>query len=151
MISFTTATTQQTTRSTTRRSTTRRSTTRSAKRRSTTTQQTRPQIKTNSMLSKLLVTPGLRSPHQTQIIDLWDENAICDELPNHPFETGGGATGGLLKNKLPMICGGWDGEDYVNQCWIIGQPGLIPMSEQKIYSSSIVINGKASIIFFIWI
>ena len=93
-------------------------------------------------MAKLLVTPGLRSPYQTQIIDLLDENAICDELPNHPFETGGGATGGLLKNKLPMICGGWDGEDYVNQCFIIGQPGLIPMSEQKIYSSSIVINGK---------
>ena len=113
----------------------------------TTTQRiTTPQIKTNSM-AKLLVTPGLRSPYQTQIIDLWDENAICDELPNHPFETGGGATGGLLKNKLPMICGGWDDEDYVNQCFIIGQPGLIPMSEQKIYSSSIVINGKVGDLF----
>ena len=98
-------------------------------------------------MAKLLVTPGLRSPYQTQIIDLSDEHSICDELPNHPFETGGGATGGLLKNKLPMICGGWDGEDYVNQCFIIGQPGFIQMSEQKIYSSSIVINGKVGDLF----
>ena len=47
---------------------------------------------------------GLGDP-MMEVIDLEDENVICDNLPEFPVKNVYAAMGGLI-NGIPVICGG---------------------------------------------
>ena len=57
--------------------------------------------------SKLLVTTGLpfQNSKKSEVIDLLNSNIKCDLLADFPVESYQ-ATGGLLYNQYPFICGG---------------------------------------------
>ena len=44
----------------------------------------------------------------SEVIDLLDPDAICDPLPDYPIQVQR-AIGGLIHDRLPIVCGGWNG------------------------------------------
>ena len=73
-------------------------------------------------IGKLLVATGfpLNNGKHIEVIDILNPNSICEPKQNYPLEVYG-ATGSLIKNDIPLICGGWDGtNNIVFQCYIIG-------------------------------
>ena len=55
-----------------------------------------------------------------EVIDIEDDNVVCDDLPEFPNKSIFGAMGGLLHGK-PVICGGAgasnEGETAYDQCY----------------------------------
>ena len=73
-------------------------------------------------VGKLLVATGfpLSNGKHIEVIDILNPNVICEPKQNYPLEVYG-ATGNLIRNNIPLICGGWDGtNNIVFQCYIIG-------------------------------
>lgn len=55
----------------------------------------------------------------TEVIDLADESTTCEALPEYPIHEYG-ASGGLVNDSLPLICGGNAHPNYVGNCYIPG-------------------------------
>ena len=83
----------------------------------------------------------------SEVIDLYNENIICQYMAYVPHKIVEG-TGGLVKGK-PFICGGYENEDS-NKCWILalGKWKIITMAYERVGASSIVIQDKVSSISF---
>ena len=72
----------------------------------------------------------------------------CSNLQNYPIAMGG-ATGAIVSGH-PIICGGWSGEpDFVaySECYHYNKDSnnwifLTNMTEKRMYSASVVINGS---------
>ena len=58
---------------------------------------------------------------KTEIIDLGHPENVCSGLPNYPIALEG-ASGGLLGDKYPVVCGGLDYStyEYVSDCIVLG-------------------------------
>ena len=71
-------------------------------------------------LGKLLVTTGYpyENGQKSEIIDLLNPGSVCEDLPDFPIQVGA-ASGGLLLNNQPLICGGLS-SNYELQCYIVG-------------------------------
>ena len=71
-------------------------------------------------LGKLLVTTGYpyENGQKSEIIDLPNPGSVCEDLPDFPIQVGA-ASGGLLLNNQPLICGGLS-SNYELQCYIVG-------------------------------
>ena len=56
---------------------------------------------------KVLITTGLGDDitQVTEIFDVKDPSNLCQTLPNYPLPVHG-ASGGLIQDKYPFICGG---------------------------------------------
>ena len=96
--------------------------------------------------AKLLVTTGLpfENGRHSEVIDIFNEDTICDDLQNSPYNNKG-AVGGLIHENIPLVCGGWNGNNVkYNQCYDLVQNTLITMNKIRFYSSSIVVNNKVS-------
>ena len=77
---------------------------------------------------------------KSEVIDLSNPNAQCDLLDDYPEEVML-ATGALLQNDKPLICGGWNDQLIKNdKCNIIGKEGQIQLLEKRAASSSIAID-----------
>ena len=97
-------------------------------------------------IAKLLVTTGLpfENGRHSEIIDIFNEDTTCDDLQNSPYNNKG-AVGGLIHENLPLVCGGWNGNNVkYNQCYDLAQNTLVTMNKYRFYSSSIVVNNKVS-------
>ena len=75
------------------------------------------------ILDAIFVTTG--DPNEesikTEIIDLGHPENVCSGLPNYPIALEG-ASGGLLAEKYPVVCGGLDFStyEYVRDCIVLG-------------------------------
>ena len=71
-------------------------------------------------LGKLLVTTGYpyENGQKSELIDLLNPGSVCEDLPDFPIQVGA-ASGGLLLNNQPLICGGLS-SNYELQCYIVG-------------------------------
>ena len=84
----------------------------------------------------LLVTHGSPNGDKFEVIDLYNDNSICENLDDDSIDSGYTGTGGLV-NKQPLFC--------VNKyCYGLGQSNKVEMNVQRDYSSSIVIGDKVS-------
>ena len=94
--------------------------------------------------AKLLVVTGFpyENGSHAEVIDLENEDSICQELSNAPYEMDGG-TGGFLQNEV-LICGGFSDNHPLNKCWMLNQNRTISMKYERRWASSIVINNKVS-------
>ena len=77
----------------------------------------------------------------SEVIDLSDENSDCEQLENAPFQKLF-ATGGLIKENIPLVCGGNENE---NQCFIVGQNKIIDMAYKRDAGASLVFNNKVNL------
>ena len=84
-------------------------------------------------------------PHEngihSEVVDLINEDSICEDLTNAPYQMNVG-TGGLVNSK-PLVCGGSYNGD-LNKCFILGENKTIYMAHERNHLSSIVINDKVS-------
>ena len=55
-----------------------------------------------------------------EVLDLKNPENVCSNLPELP-KAMNGAVGGLVKNKYPIICGGWIEDEVQKDCYIIGE------------------------------
>ena len=69
---------------------------------------------------KVMVTTGFpySSGVHTEIVDLNDPDFSCPDLPDFPQKIKDGG-GGLLREDLALICGGWNGTS-VGDCYCLG-------------------------------
>ena len=86
--------------------------------------------------AKLLVTTGDRI--ENEVIDLLDENSVCDDLLESPYGTRA-AIGGLINGIDPIVCGGYGN---ANECFIIGTNEQIQLNHARGDGSGIVVNNK---------
>ena len=87
----------------------------------------------------LLVTHGYPNANKFEVIDLYNDNALCENLDDDAIFSGidaAGATGGLV-NKQPLLC-------YGDYCHVLGQSKKIELNEDRRYFFSIVIGNKVS-------
>ena len=88
---------------------------------------------------------GLKS----EIIDLENENLVCEDLSNAPYVISYG-TGGFVNNN-PVICGGFDGSKQLNICFVLGQNDILTLEYARSVAASIVFNNKVSKYFLIYL
>ena len=50
----------------------------------------------------------------TEIINIDDDSSTCKDLGEYPLKIQGAV--GFNMGSMPVICGGYDGSTYVNQC-----------------------------------
>ena len=93
--------------------------------------------------SKVLIATG--SPWSTsvltEVIDLADESTSCEALGDFPIQVSS-ASGGLINDRLPLICGGF-GEGVISGCYIAGgaiSDPVIKLFTPRGYSAAVVIN-----------
>ena len=97
----------------------------------------------------MLVTTGIpiTSTIHSEVIDLIDPKNKCHPLKNFPIQASF-ATGGLLQNKTPVICGGFTGNKDDNlKCFIIdksisGSNHSIDLIYERTGSASVVLNNS---------
>lgn len=98
----------------------------------------------NQFTGKLLVTTG-GYPNEngffSEVIDLINEDSECEQLESAPFQKLF-ATGGLIKENIPLVCGGNNNE---NQCFIVGQNKIIDMAYKRDAGASLVFNNKVNL------
>jgi hypothetical protein len=58
-----------------------------------------------SDLSKIIITNGMSNFPQTEIINLNSSFRKCNSVDDYPLELRG-TVGGLISNKVPIVCGG---------------------------------------------
>ena len=78
----------------------------------------------------------------SEVIDFNNDNSVCSKLSNTPYYFQSG-TGGLIKDNLPIACGGYNG-DYLDKCFVPGTSTSITMTTKRYAVSSIVYDGKVS-------
>ena len=73
---------------------------------------------------------------KTEIVDLTDPSKSCvlDDIPSRD-----GSTGGVL-GTIPVICGGYYGGGYLNECLLYGTSQVITMKSKRGFASSVAIN-----------
>ena len=81
---------------------------------------------------------------RTEVIDLANPDSKCDPLPDYPIQIFG-ATGGLLQDSSPIVCGGFDGSDLgrISQCYIIDGNETLQTIDLNIYrwnSASVLLD-----------
>ena len=87
--------------------------------------------------------------NNTQIVDLTEQARSCPNLTKYPITPVSSATGAIVSGH-PMICGGWSGlPDLVaySECYHYNKDSnnwifLTNMTEKRMYSASVVINGS---------
>ena len=79
----------------------------------------------------------------SEVIDFNNDNSICSKLSNTPYDFHSG-TGGLIKDNLPIACGGYDGTYRLDKCFVPGTSTSITMTTKRYAVSSIVYDGKVS-------
>ena len=87
----------------------------------------------------LLVTHGWPNGNKFEVIDLSNDNTLCENLDNDAIlsnDDGSWATGGLV-NSQPVLCS----KQY---CHVLGQNNAIQLNEDRYGSSSIVVDNKVS-------
>ena len=87
----------------------------------------------------LLVTHGSPNGNKFEVIDLHNDNTICENLDDDAIlssSSGNYATGGLV-NSQPVLC-------HQQYCHVLGQSNKIELNEDRIQSSSIVVDTKVS-------
>ena len=74
-----------------------------------------------SFAENLLVVTGFPFLHgqKSEVIDLSDLNSTCQLLEDFP-DFASGATGDLIQNQFPLICGGWNYGAFNDKCFFIG-------------------------------
>ena len=79
-----------------------------------------PLKKSDSFSGKVLVATGFPrdTSVKTEVIDLADESTTCEALADYPIQVHA-ASGALLKDSIPLICGGYN-YSYISQCHIAG-------------------------------
>jgi hypothetical protein len=85
-----------------------------------------------SEYTKLIVLNSLENTKTVEVID-FSNNSACEDLQNYPIPTRG-SVGGLIDNKIPMVCGGKGVEEcyqYNQGQW---QPSA-PMLEVSFHST----------------
>ena len=107
----------------------------------------------NTFSDSLILVVGRRGgdyrDRNTQIIDLTEQARSCPNLAKYPITPVSSATGAIVSG-LPMICGGWSGlPDLVaySECYHYNKDSnnwifLTNMTEKRMYSASVVINGS---------
>ena len=78
--------------------------------------------------AKLLVATGgpWDTSVYTEVLDLADESIVCDALGDYPIKVLG-ASGGLVNDSLPLICGGYANQSYISDCFIPGSAAIDPV------------------------
>ena len=61
----------------------------------------------------------LEASKLADVIDLADESTTCEALPDYPIQVNG-ASGVLINDSLPMVCGGFHGQIETGNCYIAG-------------------------------
>ena len=97
----------------------------------------------------MLVTTGIpiTSTIHSEVIDIIDPKNKCHPLKNFPIQASF-ATGGLLQNEAPVICGGYTGnnKDSNMKCFIVDKSISFNHSIDLIYertgSASVVLNNS---------
>ena len=87
----------------------------------------------------LLVTHGSPNGNKFEVIDLQNDKSICENLDDDAIlshSNGAEATGELV-NSQPVLC-------HQQYCHVLGQSNKIELNEDRIQSSSIVIDTKVS-------
>ena len=87
----------------------------------------------------LLVTHGSPNGNKFEVIDLHNDNTICEYLDDDAILSHGnsyGNTGGLV-NSQPVLC-------HEQYCHVLGQNNAIELNENRYQSSSIVVDSKVS-------
>ena len=96
-------------------------------------------------MSKVLITTGYGSNEfedgqHSEVLDLLNPNLVCDPLPNYPSKVLT-ATGGLLLQQWPIICGGYNDEYLPKVCYAVGNDDIsISLIHERAFSSSIVLH-----------
>ena len=89
----------------------------------------------------LLVTHGSPNGNKFEVIDLHNDNTICENLDDDAIlsesNDGSWATGGLV-NSQPVLCS----QQY---CHVLGQNNAIQLKVSRYGSSSIVVDNKVSL------
>ena len=67
--------------------------------------------------AKVLIITGYPQGQRTEVIDLVNSKLKCELLENTSPQWG--AVGGLLENE-PVICGGFDGRDVLEEFFVFG-------------------------------
>lgn len=81
-----------------------------------------------------MILNGLDNLTTVEIVDLSSSTTVCDNLPNYPYAIRG-TSGGLLDNKIPLVCGGISVQDcfqYREGKW----EATFPMNENHFHFSS---------------
>ena len=79
---------------------------------------------------------------KTEVIDLADESTTCDALEDYPidvYET----FGGLINDRLPLICGGRNVSSFFSECYIAGSTNRDPVVKlltPRTASTAVVLN-----------
>ena len=126
------------------------------------------QVHTNAVIITVyhlvMVVTGYPYDVTTEVVDVEDPNISCDNLPDFPtklsklystctlsfinfyfhnnyFLNTGRATGGLVKGT-PIVCGGYDGSSYHDECYIFDKiwQELARMSVVRKEMASVVVN-----------
>ena len=87
----------------------------------------------------LLATHGYPNGNKFEVIDLFNDNSICENLDDDAIlnnNDGYWSTGGLV-NSLPVLC-------HYQYCHVLGQSNKIELNENRYQSSSIVVDSKVS-------
>ena len=82
----------------------------------------------------------------SEVIDFNNDNSVCSKLSNTPYDFHSG-TGGLIKDNVPIACGGfhYDGSsNYIDKCFVPGTSTSFTMATKRAGVSSIVHDGKVS-------
>ena len=79
----------------------------------------------------------------SEVIDFNNDNSVCSKLSNTPYDFYGG-TGGLIKDNLPIACGGYGNGARLDKCFVPGTSTSITMATKRSGVSSIVYDGKVS-------
>ena len=84
-----------------------------------------------------MVATGFPRAHsvKTEVIDLADETTTCEALEDHPIEVNM-ASGGLLNDRVPLICGGFEGVNRLIVCYIAGSANRDPVVKRLTPRSS---------------
>ena len=99
-----------------------------------------------AVTGKLLVTTGdaYENGIKSEVIDVLNDDTICEDLPDAPRELGWGQ-GGMI-NGSPMVCGGIcygcgdDGKNEIKTCFFLGQNKTVQMKHFRDGSASIAVN-----------
>merc|ERR1719352_1750626 len=87
-----------------------------------------------------------------EVIDIEDENMVCDDLPQFPIKSMFGGMGGLLDGK-PVICGGANPSNYddvFDECYSYDKSRLwksfAQLNEPRSGGLSHIVDGKLWIV-----
>ena len=84
-------------------------------------------------LAKLLVTTG-KGNSDTEIIDLLNPNSICKNWANYPYDVF--AAVGQIVDSYPFICGGFDDDEFHQECYKITNNSVVSLPNANLRSHS---------------